>query len=209
MSKIGPFEEHPLRYEAWFEKHKFVYQAELRAVRALLPESGDGIEIGVGTGRFAGPLGIKMGVDPSRKMRAQARKKGIMVIDAVAEDLPFKDQRFDYALMVTTLCFLDDVDQAFGEIYRILKPRGCFINGFIDRESPVGRTYQKHKRNNVFYRIAEFYSVDEVVAHLQKAGFKDFEYTQTIFQSLPNTGELEPVRPGFGQGSFVVVKGKK
>jgi len=40
-----------------------------------------------------------------------ARDRGIKVIHAVAERLPIKDSQFDFALMVTTICFLDDVDQ--------------------------------------------------------------------------------------------------
>ncbi len=32
--------------------------------------------------------------------------------DGVAEKLPFEDHFFDFALMVTTICFLDNVKQA-------------------------------------------------------------------------------------------------
>lgn len=37
-------------------------------MQELLPMHGSGIEIGVGTGRFALPLGIKQGIEPSRSM---------------------------------------------------------------------------------------------------------------------------------------------
>lgn len=39
----------------------------------LLPNIGKGVEIGVGTGRFSAPLGIKLGVDPSWEMSKLAR----------------------------------------------------------------------------------------------------------------------------------------
>lgn len=55
-----PFEKYTNDYDAWFEEHPFVYQSELKAVSSLWPSSGRGIEIGVGTGRFAAPLGIKI-----------------------------------------------------------------------------------------------------------------------------------------------------
>ena len=67
MPKTKPFDSQIDRYERWFEEHPFAYQSELRAVQELLPKDGRGIEIGGGTGRFAGPLGIRYGIEPSHK----------------------------------------------------------------------------------------------------------------------------------------------
>lgn len=209
MPKIKPFEEHTSRYEDWFEEHEFVYESELQAVRELLPEKGEGFEIGIGSGRFAAPLGIQFGVEPSKKMREMARRRGIETVNGVAEKLPLEDARFDFALMVTTICFLDDAESAFKEAHRVLKPQGRLIIGFIDRDSVVGKIYQKHKNENVFYRIADFYSVAEVIALLKETGFADFSFTQTIFRPLKEISELESVKRGYGEGSFVVISGVK
>lgn len=209
MAKIEPFEIFPDRYEEWFEANKFVYESELKAVRALLPENGTGVEIGVGSGRFAAPLGIKLGLEPSAEMRKIARSRGIEAIDGVAESLPFPDAQFDFVLMVTTICFLDDIDAAFKEAFRVLKPGGYFILGFIDKESPIGRLYQKYKDQNPFYKIADFYSVNEVTQHLKQAGFDCFHFTQTIFHNLPEIKEVEPVKEWYGEGSFVVIRAKR
>ena len=206
MAKIEPFEKFAYRYEDWFEKNKFVYKSELLAVREQLPKSGEGIEIGVGSGRFAGPLGIKIGIEPSGKMRKIAQGKGIKVVDGIAEALPFDNSQFEFALMVTTICFLDDIETAFRETYRVLKPGGCLIVGFIDKNSPIGKLYQQHKKNSVFYRVAIFYSVDEVISYLKKANFKDFNFNQTIFHDLTQIRDIEPVKEGYGEGSFVVIK---
>ena len=206
MAKIEPFEKFAYRYEDWFEKNKFVYKSELLAVREQLPESGEGIEIGVGSGRFAGPLGIKIGIEPSGEMRKIAQGKGIKVVDGIAEALPFDNSQFEFALMVTTICFLDDIETAFRETYRVLKPGGCLIVGFIDKNSPIGKLYQQHKKNSVFYRVAIFYSVDEVISYLKKANFKDFNFNQTIFHNLTQIRDIEPVKEGYGEGSFVVIK---
>ena len=46
------------------------------------------IEIGVGTGRFAAPLGIKVGVDPSMTMLTYAAKRGVLGLQGTAEALP-------------------------------------------------------------------------------------------------------------------------
>lgn len=209
MTRIEPFEKHPLQYEHWFDRHKFAYESELQAIRKLLPQHGNGLEIGIGSGRFAAPLGIKLGLEPSSKMMEIAQARGIEVIGGVGESLPFRDSQFDFATMVTTICFLDDVEVAFNEAYRILKPGGCLIIGFIDKDSSIGQLYQQHKNENVFYRVATFYSVDEVVSHLKMAGFKVFNFAQTIFHSLAEIKGIEPVREGYGEGSFVVVRAVK
>ena len=59
------FDKYYSKYEAWYEKNKYVYLSELEVVKKVLPKEGVGLEIGVGTGRFALPLDIKFGVDTS------------------------------------------------------------------------------------------------------------------------------------------------
>ncbi len=207
MPKIQPFEEYANEYDDWFVKNKSVYKAELQAIRDILPKNGTGLEIGVGTGRFAVPLGIKDGLEPAGNMRAIAQMRGINVVPGVAEALPFPDAAFDYLLMVTVLCFLDDVRAACREARRVLKPGGCLLLGFIDKNSKLGKLYAANKTKNKYYHAATFYSAEEVVSFLKEAGFSDFIFRQTIFHREPK--RPEPVREGSGKGSFVVVKSSK
>ncbi len=105
MANKNPFENYAQEYDGWFEKNKFIYESELQAVKELLPRSENGVEVGVGSGRFAGPLIIKLGVDPSKELGKIAKERGIEIIGGVAESLPFHDSQFDFVLMVTTICF--------------------------------------------------------------------------------------------------------
>ena len=209
MPGIEAFDKNVQQYEEWFVNNPFAYVSELHAVQELLPMNGNGIEIGIGTGRFSAPLGIKQGIEPSRPMAAVAKKKGLNVVIGVAENLPYKDSQFDFCLMVTTVCFLDDIDLAFNEAYRVLKPGGSFIVGFVDKNSPIGRAYDQRRNESQFYREATFYTVDELLVHLKKAGFLKFRYCQTLFGPLQGMQERSAVKEGFGEGSFVVIRADK
>lgn len=69
MARTQPFDEHLDEYEEWFRKYFYVYESEVEAVRYFVPQNKKGIEIGIGTGRFAIPLKIREGVEPSQRMR--------------------------------------------------------------------------------------------------------------------------------------------
>src|SRR3989339_821962 len=84
---MSPFNRYAKEYDLWYEKNKYIYHSELSAIRFLMPKRKKGLEVGVGTGRFAGPLGIKYGVEPSENMSVIARKKGIKVLNGTAEKM--------------------------------------------------------------------------------------------------------------------------
>lgn len=102
------FDRRAREYDRWFSENICAYRSELEAVRALVPEDGVGVEIGGGTGRFAGPSGIKVGVEPAEGMADIARSRGIEVYPGTAEELPFASETFDSALFVTVICFVND-----------------------------------------------------------------------------------------------------
>ena len=209
MANIHAFDEHAKAYDEWFEQHKPIYQSELAAIRCLIPNTGKGIEIGVGSGRFAQPLGISVGIEPSPKMRAISTERGIKTIDGVAEKLPIESESFDYVLFVTTVCFLDSLTLAFEEAFRILKPGGIVVIGFIEKDSPLGRIYQRRKAESRFYRDATFHTAAEVIQILETTGFIDFSFVQTLLSEHEQIDIAQPVIEGYGDGAFVVVRAKK
>lgn len=201
------FDQYTTEYDQWFEKHSAVYQSEILAIQQAMPQNKKAIEIGVGTGRFVEPLKIKYGVEPSENMAKAAEKRGITVFRAFAENLPIDNSSFDFALMVTTVCFLSDIPTAFSEVHRILKPQGEIILAIIDKNSELGRQYEKEKSTNKFYRDAHFHSTEELTKLLRQSGFQNFQYWQTLTSAKET--EIEQPREGYGKGSFVVIKANK
>lgn len=209
MAKIIAFENNSAHYEEWFENNPSVYASEILAVKETLPVKGQGIEIGIGSGRFAKPFNIRFGLDASIKMLKISFKKGLKVINGIAESLPIANKSFDYVLMVTTICFVDDIKKTFNEAYRIIKDNGSIIIGFVDKNSFIGKLYQLKKDKSLFYKEATFFSTSEITKYLKEAGFTKFDYSQTIFKNLNEIKNIEPVLEGYGIGSFVVIKAKK
>lgn len=201
------FNRYYKRYDAWYERNRFAYLSELRAIRKALPKKGRGLEIGVGTGRFAAPLGIKYGIDPSKNMVKIARQRGIKARIGQGERLPFRRNTFDYTAIIITICFVKNPLKVLKESGRILKRRGKIIVGIIDKHSFLGRFYQAKK--GVFYKKAHFFGVKELTALLETAGFSRFFYYQTLFNLPDRISSIEKPQKGFGKGGFVVISGEK
>ncbi|HYM39414.1 MAG TPA: class I SAM-dependent methyltransferase [Thermoplasmata archaeon] len=159
--------------------------------------------------RFAAPLGVGMGVEPSAAMGRIARRRGIVVVRGAAEALPFANGAFEGALFVTTICFVDDLAASLREAHRVLRPGGAILVGFVDRESPLGHEYANRKAENPFYRTATFYSAGELAGSMEREGFHGFAYAQTIFHPLDQIRDVEPTTEGHGRGSFVVMRAIK
>lgn len=208
MTDTDVFDAHAQEYDAWFDRHQGLYQSELLALRELVPATGNGVEIGVGSGRFAEPLGVTTGIEPSAAMAALARVRGINVIEAVAESLPLQDEVFDFALFVTTLCFVDSVTQALAEAFRIIRPGGCLIIGLISRDSELGKVYETKKQESIYYQDAHFVDIEYIASVLTDTGFEELVWRQTLF-----AGQTEDVAQetehGYDRGGFVVVKATK
>ncbi|NNG05025.1 MAG: class I SAM-dependent methyltransferase [Inquilinus sp.] len=106
--------------------------------QGIVPNArGRVLEIGIGSGLnlpFYDP-GVEavVGVDPSAKLLAMARRAAERVAPAVelvehsAEALPFDTASFDTVVSTWTLCSIPDVNAALTEIRRVLKPAGSFL----------------------------------------------------------------------------------
>jgi len=208
MIQDSPFEAHADEYDAWFDRYPNVYESELLAVRAVLPpRSGRWVEIGVGSGRFASRLGIGLGIEPSQAMARLARARGITILPGRAEELPLGDASVSAAFLITTVCFLADLEGPFAEIQRVLQPGGSVVIAFIPPGSPFGRLYRADESRDPFFTQARLRSPDEIKAALAKTGFHVDRTMQTLTGNPAEADRrVEVPSVGLDCGSFVVMR---
>ncbi|MDP8216823.1 MAG: methyltransferase domain-containing protein [Candidatus Kaelpia imicola] len=204
---MSVFDRYYKKYDNWYDKNKSAYLSELKAVRKVLPKSGKGLEIGVGTGQFAHALGVTIGIDPSRNMLKIAEERGVDVRLGYGEYLPFEDSHFDYVTIIISLCFVKDPKRVLEEVKRVLKDNGKIIIGILDKNSFLGKFYQKKK--SLFYKKASFFSTKDVTDLLDIVGFNKFDCYQTIFDLPDKIRSIEEPQKGFNRGGFVVVSAEK
>ena len=207
---IDVFEKNRERYENWFENYRAVYESEVNMLKSVLPPFNRALEVGVGSGRFAYPLGIKEGVEPSEKMAEIARTRGIKVYPGFAENLPLGDELFDLVLIAVTICFVNDPQKTLKEAHRVLKKNGKIAVAIVDKDTPIGKEYLKKKERGGFYRDVNFFSTKELQNMLKSSNFEVSEIYQTLFaNSIDEIKEPQGFSKGYGKGGFVVVIGKK
>ncbi len=205
--KLNLFDTLASEYEAWFVQNKALFQSELLALQQVVPADKKGVEIGIGTGIFAEPLGIRFGIDPWETMLEYARERGLNVQNGVAENMPYENASFDFAVFVTAICFVDNPGQAVKEAHRILKNQGEIIIAILDKETRFGRFLEREKKKSRFYKHARFFSISDVRELLEQNGFRVTHTFQTL--ENPATMKIENPEEGYGKGSFVVIKGVK
>jgi SAM-dependent methyltransferase len=103
------------------------------------PAFGDALEIGAGTGYFSlnlatqGLIGSLTATDISPGMLSSLEKTAkelevpVTTVVTEAESLPFEDESFDVVLGHAVLHHIPDLDQAFSEFYRVLRPGGAIV----------------------------------------------------------------------------------
>jgi ubiquinone/menaquinone biosynthesis C-methylase UbiE len=119
-------------------------QVRAKLVKALGGDDGqtfgDALEIGSGTGYFSlnlvqlGLIGKLTATDISPvmldRLAATAKSLGLDQISTVvteAETLPFEDESFDLVLGHAVLHHIPDLDRAFAEFKRVLRPGGLIV----------------------------------------------------------------------------------
>lgn len=128
------FDEVADQYDESIPAHVMAHiDARRVALAKSLLERGRVLDVGCGTGRFLealdGPY-ERVGADVSAGMLERARRKGLDVAQAGADDLPFDDGSFDLVTTFAVLHHLIDpevVRGALREMARVVRPGGAVL----------------------------------------------------------------------------------
>jgi len=117
----------------WYEEFRPALSEEETAALERLLGRGEGrcLDLACGTGlpteAVAGLGWSVVGVDLSADLLEVAQARGLDVVEAPAEDLPFEDASFDAAVSVLTHTDVDDWARAAAEVARVLKQDSPFV----------------------------------------------------------------------------------
>lgn len=134
-------------YPLYWKGREYEHKSEFLAIRKLISkisEIGKVIEIGAGFGRLLPSYHFRAKkvvlTDPSAKLLSKASKKysRFKNVETVQLKLQNLDDRrefrnFDLCIMVRVLHHIEDIDEAFKIIYKLLTQKGYFILEFPNK----------------------------------------------------------------------------
>lgn len=228
------FDEYASAYDAWFLDNRNVLYSEVNLVAEVLKDCGRTLSVGCGSGLFESIMkkeyGITVdeGIEPSCGMADIARKRGMKVTIATAEEADFGDGVYDTLLFNGTPSYITDLEGVIAKAYRSLKKGGRIILIDVPKESTYGTMYNLAKALGTwehpllegvyppnpypieFVNVANWRTTSEKTEYLQKAGFEDLSFAQTL-TTHPLYSDLQEEQPqeGYDRGDYVAITAYK
>ena len=224
------FDQYASAYDAWFLNNRNVLYSEVNLVASTLRDAGRILSVGCGSGLFEKILreeygiDIRDGIEPSTGMAEIARKRGMHVTIATAEEADFGRGTYDTLLFNGTPSYIDDLASVVRKAYDALPEGGRIILIDVPKESTYGILYNLAKALGTwdhpllagacppdpypieFVNVANWRTTAEKAALLEAAGFTGLEYAQTLTRHPLYSNEVEeqPVA-GCDRGDYVAV----
>lgn len=228
------FDEYASKYDAWFLDNRNVLYSEVNLVASVLRDAGRILSVGCGSGLFEKILrderGIVItdGIEPSEGMAEIARKRGVNVTIATAEEADFGNGDYDTILFNGTPSYIGDLASVVKKAYDALPEAGRIVLVDVPKESSYGIMYNLAKALGTwdhplldgvyppnpypieFVDVANWRTTAEKKALLEAAGFENLTYAQTL-TSHPLCSDMEEEQPteGYSKGDYVAVTAYK
>ncbi len=181
------FDQHAGDYETYASVQRRVVGRLLTALERTTTPPSSVLDIGCGTGMLlAGvaqrfPHATLAGIDLAPAMveatrSALAGHPGVRLLQGDAERLPFGDQSFDLVISTSTFQWLESLESAFSEAYRLLTPGGAFRFAFFgsrtlfELKESYRASLSRHGREGED-RTHRFLPPSAVTEALEKSGF--------------------------------------
>lgn len=224
------FDEYASAYDAWFLENRNVLYSEINLVAHVLKNPGRTLSVGCGSGLFetilAKEYGITItdGIEPSEGMTEIARKRGMKVTISTAEEADFGCGDYDTILFNGTPSYITDLESVVRKAYDALPEGGRIILIDVPKESTYGvlynlakalgtwdhpllaGTYPENPYPIEFVRVANWRTTAEKIELLEKAGFRDLRFAQTLTaHPLYSNRQEEQPSEGYEKGDYVAV----
>ncbi len=224
------FDKYASAYDSWFMDNINVLMSEAKLVAHFLSDAGEVFSVGCGSGLFEMILerdyniSIKNGIEPSSGMAEIARKRGVSVEIATAEEADFGHEKYDTILFNGTPSYITDLNLAIRKAYNALKKGGRIVLIDVPKESSYGLLYNlalavgtwehsllegvkpKSPYPIEFVKVANWRTTQEKIDLLERNGFCDFQFAQTLTKHPLNSGNAveEPIE-GYDAGDYVAI----
>lgn len=228
------FDEYAATYDAWFLDNPNVLYSEVALVASTLRDAGRVLSVGCGSGLFEKIMRDEMGIDvrdgvePSPAMAEIARKRGMSVTEATAEDFDYPAGVYDTIIFNGSPSYITDLDTVLRKVYAALPEGGRVVLVDVPKESTYGLMYNLAKALGTwnhpllegtyppnpypieFVNVANWRTTAEKISLMEKNGFRDLTSAQTL-TTHPLYSDLateQPI-PGHDRGDYVAVTGWK
>ena len=228
------FDEYADAYDAWFLDNRNVLYSELNLVASVVEGAKKVLSVGCGSGLFEKLLrderGIVItdGIEPSTGMADIARRRGLRVTVATAEEADFGHGDYDCILFNGTPSYITGLADVVKKAYDALPAGGRIVLIDVPKESSYGIMYNLAKALGTwhhpllegvyppnpypmeFVNVANWRTTAEKVAMLEAAGFGDICFSQTLTAHplYSDRVEEQPVE-GCDRGDYVAVTAYK
>jgi ubiquinone/menaquinone biosynthesis C-methylase UbiE len=164
----------------------------------LEPLHGAVLEVGAGTGAnlayYPAQVTKLVLCEPDPHMRRTLTRESHRsplpseVVDALAEDLPYPDQTFDFVVATLVFCSVSSPPRALAQCRRILKPSGRLV--FLEHVAAEGhpsRLALQHACQPIWKRVAgNCHLTRETHRLIESAGFELISYArESMGKALP------------------------
>ena len=180
------------------------------------------LDVGTGTGRLLDALGRQyphaelFGADLALGMVKESRSKSgvASIVCSDAEQLPFRDSSFQMVVSTSTYQWLENLDAAFAEAYRLLVQGGRFCFAFFGGETlhELRSSYRSGLSETGSLlpdRSHRFFTIEQASEALKTAGFTEVRLEpETEVEYYQDVKTVLASIKGVGAGTASGEKGK-